>query len=80
MRGSHAVCVRGLKHFGILQDHFLPDVARRVRAWIETLWSTLYYFIKQVARRVRAWIETLNGERVIKKTEVARRVRAWIET
>ena len=59
--GSHAVCVRGLKH---MNDDFLfikPTVARRVRAWIETVWIESINKGVEVARRVRAWIETKNG-------------------
>ena len=33
-------------------------VARRVRAWIETLMSVAAMIWSAVARRVRAWIET----------------------
>jgi len=34
------------------------NVARRVRAWIETRSSTKNFAVGNVARRVRAWIET----------------------
>ena len=33
---SHAVCVRGLKLIVLLSDYVHVQVARRVRAWIET--------------------------------------------
>ena len=36
-------------------------VARRVRAWIETLATAKKYWFSVVARRVRAWIETAAG-------------------
>ena len=36
-------------------------VARRVRAWIETLATAKKYWFSVVARRVRAWIETLTN-------------------
>jgi len=36
-------------------------VARRVRAWIETLRNQLRQEFDVVARRVRAWIETLSA-------------------
>ena len=57
------------------------NVARRVRAWIETLWMEYPYLNRlKVARRVRAWIETLKIAPMSMKLRVARRVRAWIET
>ena len=55
-------------------------VARRVRAWIETVRADLIITSSTVARRVRAWIETLNVYELIMNNIVARRVRAWIET
>ncbi len=37
-------------------------VARRVRAWIETILELPMNLSKDVARRVRAWIETIYGK------------------
>ena len=37
LEASHAVCVRGLKLQMNWQEDVLLNVARRVRAWIETL-------------------------------------------
>ena len=55
-------------------------VARRVRAWIETLMLLFLLAQSLVARRVRAWIETQKIRVKGLKNIVARRVRAWIET
>ena len=38
---SHAVCVRGLKLFESALKKIEEKVARRVRAWIETLQQSL---------------------------------------
>jgi len=77
---SPAVCGRGLKLD--LFRHFVRRllVARRVRAWIETLRRARNDQGRCVARRVRAWIETTLENFRIRFGSVARRVRAWIET
>ena len=55
---SHAVCVRGLKLLNLGETRQRILVARRVRAWIETIYFMLPEYFCNVARRVRAWIET----------------------
>ncbi len=52
------MCGRGLK-LSILEARISDvNVARRVRAWIETPYFQMAGFLLVVARRVRAWIET----------------------
>ena len=63
-----------------LLKKFHCDVARRVRAWIETFKFLDRLLVGHVARRVRAWIETFLFCSTLLIICVARRVRAWIET
>ena len=77
---SPAACGRGLKPLEVVAKPREAGVARRVRAWIETINGGMTGISLIVARRVRAWIETAIGERTCTRTGVARRVRAWIET
>jgi len=72
--------VRGLKHLSDIKFSHRRQVARRVRAWIETLKLINKKKNPKVARRVRAWIETIHGISNGNGATVARRVRAWIET
>jgi len=58
IEASPAVCGRGLKQSTSIQEDNPNDVARRVRAWIETTGGNLEICDDEVARRVRAWIET----------------------
>ena len=58
---SHAVCVRGLKQKYADYINYLIKVARRVRAWIETINKSYNILGQSVARRVRAWIETTSS-------------------
>ena len=65
-----------------LRSRRIGDVARRVRAWIETALAAVFTRSACfVARRVRAWIETLKNLFLEKLGyHVACCVRAWIET
>jgi len=56
--GSPAACGRGLKPDRRSENQSTHQVARRVRAWIETCCTTISGYTANVARRVRAWIET----------------------
>ena len=82
-RESPAACGRGLKHRCTRASYRrCVSVARRVRAWIETVMAADRSLAPvPVARRVRAWIETISRSRDVQSgAQVARRVRAWIET
>ncbi len=74
------MCVRGLKPLPGTIPLGTQAVARRVRAWIETIKADDDYVFVSVARRVRAWIETCKVQSNVLWLGVARRVRAWIET
>ena len=81
LQPSPAACGRGLKLIDLTGLNSGANVARRVRAWIETTSHRTRHTQDGVARRVRAWIETCASCGDIAQSGiVARRVRAWIET
>ena len=75
---SPAARGRGLKQIpALIDDKYV--VARRARAWIETV-AVPGELLGSVARRARAWIETPDASDRSAGRRVARRARAWIET